>query len=458
MPKWAAKLPAGLVIPPAPWAGALAISMRPTEVLTTDDWRALHLACKTEIAQTMKDVASDWELIERGRAELPERAKSQGTYRAIEPCLAELERTFPGVIPKRPLIFATNPHLDNAIVTYHSYTRITRPFYPRPRLLVPFVLLLGMHTLANGSLLLRVGETNFSHQEVMGKARLVWQAFKPRANSSQRRSFLITDDEDNPARLLEWLRKWTSRIRPFALQSLRRRVFLFVPEIRSKEVTTFLPGNNDASSESWDLNLARFLQDHRLPALNLRMLRATGLDQVRLLFDDDLRAIQAAGGQRSETVIAQSYKSGGARARGAEKIGQVVQLQIRWVQTSGKIDPRRVTTGQDRGAATPGWDCLDPFDSPIVGQTCGKLCSAYGACAVCPLASTNPKSAYSLVRILQMKALISESQATLPSQRWHLFWAKALRAITDKWLPMFDDPSILKEAKLIHVSPLPTLE
>ena len=455
--KWAAEEPTDLVIPPAPWSGG-AILARPTEVLTTDDWRALYLACKTEIAQIQKDYADDWELIERGRARLPDRPTSQCAYRDIEICLAELERTFRGVIPARPSIYAVNPHLDNAIINYHSYTRIARPFYPRPRLLVPFVILIGMHTHANGSLLLRLCENNFSRQEVMGKDRLVWQAFKPRANSSQRRSILVTDDKDNPAGLLEWLRRWTSRIRPFASQSLRNRVFLFVPEIKHKAVTSFMPNNSDGTTDSFNFNLKRFLVDHRLPTINLRMLRATGLDQVRLLFDGDLRAVQAAGGQRSETVIAQRYTSGGARARGAEKIGDIVELQSRWVQTSGKIDPRRMYPGQDRGSATPGWGCLDPLNSPVVGQTEGKLCSAYGACALCPLATTNRMSAYSLVRILQMKALISDSQATLPAERWHLFWAKALKAISAKWLPMFDDPSILKEAKLLHMSPLPPLE
>lgn len=458
IPRWARELQSDLVVPHAPWTGSHLVA-RPTAVLTTAEWHALYQACKSEVAQTIKDVTEDWKLIERGRTKLPKCATSGTAYRDIEICLAEFERSFPGPIPISSKVFAKNPHLHNAVINYHTYTRVARPFQPRPRLLVPFVILLGMQTHANGSLLLRLRESQFSQREVMGQMRLLWQQFKPRANSTQRRSFLVTPDEDNPAELLRWLKSWTKRIRPFAPHHLRDRIFLFLPEWGPKgAVTTYMPANTDMGSMAWSSNLKRFLRDHRLPMLNLRMIRATGLDQVSLVFDGDLRAIQAAGNQKSAAVIAQSYASGAARARSAERVGHVVELRNRWVRSQGKIDPRRKKTGQDHGAATPGWICLDPFDSPIIGQTPGRLCGAYGACPICPLAQINFRSPYSMLRVLQLKALLTEAQTTIPSRRWHLYWAPVLRSLNDKWLPQFNDASLLCEAKTVHVSPLPALE
>jgi hypothetical protein len=109
-------------------------------------------------------------------------------------------------------------------------------------------------------------------------------------------------------------------------------------------------------------------------------------------------------------------------------------------------------------AATPGWRCLDPYDSPIDGQEKGKLCAAYGACPNCPLANLNARDPYSLARALQLKAKIETAQTVLPALRWLKVWAPRLQRLVDYWLPSIQDPAVIAAASKLDLAELPELE
>jgi hypothetical protein len=65
----------------------------------------------------------------------------------------------------------------------------------------------------------------------------------------------------------------------------------------------------------------------------------------------------------------------------------------RWADTKGKMDPRHLTSKADLKSATPGFGCLNPYESPLADETVGRLCQLEGHCARCPnaiLRSDNP--------------------------------------------------------------------
>lgn len=440
-----------------PWRGAQKKAV-PTRVLSEPAWQDVYVACVDEVESIMKAVSDDWRAIALGRKKLASLIPtSQSSYSDVSTCLAELDRTFPAIIPARPEIFAANSHLDNGILKYHGYTRVARPFHPRPRLLVPFVLLLGMQLNANGSLLLGATRSDFSTVEFFGGKRIVWRRFKPRARTTQKRSFAISNDSDNPHRLLTFLEQWTARIRAVAPIQFRDRIFLFVPEWgEAKRCMSFAVDHSGACA--WTANLKRFIRDHSLAHLNLRMIRASGIDQVRSAFDGDETAVGAAGNQKTSSTLRRSYFSSGARAVAAEQVGGIIELRTRMLVTKGKVDPRRVPNGTDRSAATPGWTCLDPFDSPIPGQQPGRLCHAYGACPVCPLARQDYTSSYALARALQLREAIKKAVTITPAERWIAVWKPVLRSLEKKWLLRFTQRSVLSEAAKLSLEPLPMLE
>src|SRR5690606_39934671 len=95
----------------------------------------------------------------------------------------------------------------------------------------------------------------------------------------------------------------------------------------------------------------------------------------------------------------------GATARhrsGAEASAGVQAPRERWISSDGRVDARSRGPNKDRTAATPGFVCLDPFDSPLASQAKGKLCGAYGKCPSCPLATVDPDHVYALARFLQV--------------------------------------------------------
>jgi len=452
---WRSALHPELIMRPSPWVG-LSRHSRPAEPIPFPHIRKLFRACISEVKEIKTKFNSDWELIKNRTATLPEHPTSQADYYELHTALAELDRLFRNAIPARQSIFAANPHLDNAIVSKHSYTRIAFPFHPRQRLLVPFILLLAIYFKANASLLLQAERSDFVEEEVHGSRRLVWRRFKPRSHATMRRSYAYSESSDHPVQLLRFMDTWTRRIRPIASSKFRDRVFLFVPEGGSpKKVTSFTDLHAHCA---WDHNLRKFLNEHAIQGITLQRIRVTGIDLIRQLFNGDIRAAATAAGHTNINTTDAHYTSGAERMRSDETVASVVELRSRWIDSRGRIDPRRTPSNDDKGAATPGWRCLDPFESPILGQTKGRLCCAYGLCPTCPLAQVDTSSAYALARIYQLRSSVEAAQHQVPPQRWLSVWAPVLTAIDRHWLPAFTEVGVRERASNISLSPLAPIE
>jgi hypothetical protein len=265
-----------------------------------------------------------------------------------------------------------------------------RYFYPSSRDLVPFVVLLAVHTAYNPDTILGCTHDDISFEPGVGAARVVVEpslanvdgdpaaervkakAFKGRARAKQPRSFPVTADPDNPAELLAFLERWTDRIRPHVPPRYANRVFVFGTHRRARAATSYVNERGTLSNTVWKHSLKKFCRKHGLREFTLRQIRQTVIDLAHELSGGDLRAVLAVGGQRSADTINSHYTSSGARERNYEGLAAAGALMWRDRMARGRADARRAAEiGGDVGAATPGWGCLDPYDSPVPGLPAG---------------------------------------------------------------------------------------
>jgi hypothetical protein len=151
------------------------------------------------------------------------------------------------------------------------------------------------------------------------------------------------------------------------------------------------------------------------------------------------------------------YQNAAVRARQGSYLAVGMQLRQRWVDSDGKIEPRNVSAKHDHSAATSGFRCLDPYDSPIPGQEKGKLCTAYGACASCPLATLDIESPYAAARCFQWKVAMAEARANCGAEVFRVRWEKGYWALVNVWLPAFP-AEVWERAAKLDLPPLEGLE
>lgn len=141
----------------------------------------------------------------------------------------------------------------------------------------------------------------------------------------------------------------------------------------------------------------------------------------------------------------------------AERTASVISLRGRWADTGGRIDPRDLPEDADKGAATPGWGCLDPYDSPIAGQVKGKLCKSFGSCPNCPLGLLDTTSPYACAQAHRLLHSLRSAQESILPQVWLSRVGKIHDALLNKWLPMFS-VELHEKAKEYDLPPLPIIE
>lgn len=469
MPAWAGELPADLRIP---IMADPKKEYKPTEILDRDSWEAVVLACVAEVEGAIKHYQEGQRLLIEGREqlqqlgwELPDfddamfKEFSVSTNKVL--LLAVLEKLYPsGTIPGHSVLTETSPYLAWVLYksNYHhgegaEYAKqIHSYFYPSTfRQLVPFLILMTMYFAYNPTTIKEIKRSDFEYSDVLGTKRLKVRGFKGRAGRRQIRSYPVSDSPENPAVIFEFLKEWTSRIRTICPAWCADYLFILRSTSSSK-------GNVIPFGSNVNLAIREFCADHKISPFALNQIRPSALDVIEELFGGDVRAVQAAANHRSPDTYHDHYASDAARNRNWERLGSAMALRKRWEDSDGLIDPRVESENcADVGCATPGWGCLDPYDSPQPGQVKGKLCSAYGACPTCPLAQLNAKSQYACARVLQLKALIENAQHQIQAERWLEAWAPRLHRIVNYWLKLFP-ATLIDQAQQMQLADLPPLE
>jgi hypothetical protein len=455
-PSYASRISKRLSFPSNPWPGSSA-SRKPTPILNDEHWKRLYFICVKEVSQTIETITRQLQEI----SEISNSVRLDGPpryYRNETVLLAALAKAVPGAVPNETRFYKVCPNLAQALFKYHSLDTI-RALNPFLADLMAFIVLLELYTNYNAEPLLTLELDSIERQVVMGTERVVLSPYKARARRKQIRSFAVSDDPISVSAIVDFLIEWTKHIRTDAPPEYRNRLFLFTPETKSRGVRSFGLKKASASEDrTFHRNLYRFLKRHELPAITMRELRATGLEFIHQLFNGDLRAVQAAGGQRRPQVINDHYTSDAARRRNDERLANVMATRERWQASNGRVDPRGTPEHQDLGACTPGWTCADPYASPIPGEHPGRLCGAFGACSVCPLASIDPTLPSVLANLLALKREIEHAQNYLPAQRWMQRWAPCLARLNEYWLPYFQDPVVIEAAARLTLPRFPRLD
>jgi hypothetical protein len=472
---WAKQVPGDLAIPERVWPG-FSRQHTPTEIIPLEAFSRIYQACVAEVTETMEKYENGQRLIEATRSLPPDQIQRKQAYSDLGIRLATINAEFPTLLPRSHSSRDTSRSvriLTAAIVMYGGIKAHAPYFYPSPRALVPFALLLAIHTAYNTATILPLEVHDVREVDIFGEIKT---SFEPpeddsevpqkrtrfagpkgrSRNKRQKRTTPVTSDPDNPAVLLKFLRRWTARIRPIASPHEQSRVLLFLPEVKSRTVVGFGSTRlNAASCTNWQLALKNFQEAHGLQKFTLREIRSSCLDQANLVFNGDLRAMLVVGGEGSMDVVNQHYTSDGARQRNDERLGGAVNLMLRDRANHGRSDARRASElGVDLGAATPGWGCLDPYESPIPGQVPGRLCQAYGLCPICPLAQINPKSPLSCYYAYDLLARIDEAREELGPGNWLQKWGPVRTKLSAYWLPLFSN-EVSSEAEGLQLRRIP---
>jgi hypothetical protein len=250
--------------------------------------------------------------------------------------------------------------------------------------------------------------------------------------------------------VLDLLSAMTARVRPHIedKDQFGDRVFVFVIKRGKKRARGF---DLDASRSDigWSHALRSFISDNGLPDFTLKTIRATLLDYVQLFRRGDLLAAQEVGNHSNRVITWTHYTSSLVKKLLQESVGETMLVRERWIRSDGLIDPRKFGRWTDKGCATPGWVCLDPFDSPRPNQKKNSLCTAYGECPDCPLAAARPKSSKNVMLYEALRRAIYRSVSRVTPAVWQQRWAPVVAALNA--LLELVPPKVLDESRTITI-------
>jgi hypothetical protein len=181
--------------------------------------------------------------------------------------------------------------------------------------------------------------------------------------------------------------------------------------------------------QAWQHSFQNFITDNNLPNFTLKAIRATLLDYVQLFNRGDLEAARAVGNHRSLITTWTHYTSSLVKRLLQEATGETLLVRERWLNSGGVIDPRLFHGWTNKGCATPGFHCLDPFDSPRPSQKQGRLCAAYGECPDCPLSAAVPNNPRNVMLYEALRRAIYRSVSSMTASMWMLRWAPVVAAL-----------------------------
>lgn len=390
---------------------------RPTESLPLDQLLKIQRAASKELAETAARLKRGERALEEGKKK---RQQGSADYKDMEVALAAMVEKYPNEFPRscntenipESLFSAVyrSTRGDQRIVNLASYR------YASPSDLVPIVLLLAIEGGFNPDSILALETHQVVAKQVLGTSVTEINAPKPRAKDGRQRKAL---DSQVVGPWLEILDDLTRRIRHLARPHVQDFAFLYKAHLGyAKDAKPF----QGSGRTMWHHALKDFRDRHQLPHFTLSNIRATMVDLV----GQNLGSIAAhqAADHTSFSITDRHYIGPGTRQREREKLGLVMQYNRRFIETRGDVDVRRAARppSADKGAATPGFTCIDPYDSPQPGQRKNALCRAYGKCPICPLAEAPAHDPHAVAYWRALVDAINDSRSTLDPQHWLKQW------------------------------------
>ncbi|WP_324750100.1 phage integrase SAM-like domain-containing protein [Sphingomonas sp. LY54] len=421
-------------LPLNPWPGRSQTGT-PVPRLSSAHMQKIILAAEAEILGTIDRWQKGRRLLRKGNKAIQE---GRADYQDRSVCLAALATHFPRFVDDISCLQHIDPPLFRALTSDYDVRDLVGFLYPTSRDLVPFVLLIATATAFNADTAMSLEWGDIYEGERFGLPTI--RISGPKARAAEDPVVLLDASPSaafNIAILLDELRSITARIRPAVNRiTSKDKLLLFVTKARatSPVAKTFEHKSGGPSCDAvWKCALRSFIKTHAIDKFNLSQIRFTLLDEVQVQ-TGDLLAAQELGKQKNPETLWRHYTSDGTKQRYRERIGLILLVRDRWLTTRGVIDPRHKPLTYDVGAATPGFLCLDPFDSPRANQKADRLCTAYGECPACPLAAAEVSQVSNVAQYLGLRTAIFESRGRVSPEAW-----------STKWKPIADDlESLLK--------------
>lgn len=324
--------------------------------------------------------------------------------------------------------------------------------------LFPFVVTLAFWTLFNPETVAGIRRSEV-RSDFLGRFAVV--GFKGRSTTDQVATFPISDDHPcAPKAVIQNVEKITRPLRNRLAPD--KRDYLFVGLVRQPyRAKAMVQTYADVEGGMVSFYRDGFCKEFGLGRFTLQQVRVTGAIIVNRLFGGDVKTTQLLL-NHLHIATTDSYVRRDARRVEAERLADQMEKRSRFVRSNGRRDVRDQPEAT-QSAATPGFVCADPFFPPGWLDQDEGMCAAYGACPTCPLGSVDRRCPHSFANVLRLRNQIREAHRDprMPPRSWVEIWKPRLKAIEEKWLPMFSDDVRAEAAADIRdvvIAPLPFLD
>ncbi|MBE3603725.1 site-specific integrase [bacterium] len=440
----------------------------PRQALSRSELDAVLAACAS-------DIESSWAMFCEGREALAQVNRSAiaafGLNRLdldhLGVLLAILHDRFGGTVPLQRAFAgrrAGHSSLLHAIQRRGGAGVVSRYLHAAPATLIPYMIAIAAQTFANPEALRNLRRDCMSeHLMLDGRMVVTWS--KGRATRPQRRSFL-RDRALSVPNLIDRLLALTEVLVPHAPAKQRNLLFL-CGEVMATRRVTLIPDYLAS------VHVRRFVKRHDLRGsdgkplkLNLAALRATGLTLAHETLGYDLLKTQALANHASPDTTRHYVERPAIRAAQEVELAGLQGRFVSWVRGDPKVVARELGVGRreavdialGRNATASGFTCANPLAGIAPGQKPGRLCTAWLGCFTCPNAVI-PLEPETLARLLQTRAALRESRASVGAERWRLLYGPKLEIIERDVLPRFSDELSAEARRLMTgLAPLPPIE
>ncbi len=421
-----------------------------TPTLNEPDYERLYAGAAIDIANTVKRRGTQMDAMERLNGEFVTLAEAG---RSPEACAAWLDAQYEHPVPSYYEMGRASASYVQSVPAF-IHEEAEHILYPDMDELVPMILVVCAFFALNPSTAfkLRKGGRDYKITTFGDLRRLRMYPHKKRASLRQRNIVTVTDHPDNPGQILQYLERRTRRL-GLARPELAKRAFLRF-SFRMRKTVAF-----DNSDHEWRAAVKRFADRHGMQPFTLDQLRPTTLDLVHELSGGNIIAMQGVATHTTVQTTYTFYTSDAQRRRNRERLGEMLMQMERWSAMGGKIRPDDRPHGiAEHAAATPGFSCLDPKDSPIDGEVRGELCTAYGRCPECPLAVVDPSSPRALAYLIMLNDRINDAESkSVDPVAWHMRWAPVREELITYWLRGWPK-EIEEQARALPIPKLPPVE
>lgn len=449
-----------------------------SRILNDAHLRAIHAACEMEVRTTIAEFDRVRGLIDTMKG-IGDPDGSGLDISTPEGLYAFIERRHKGILPHMEDLQISDPGLHSAIRAHGGKERVVSGLVATPTTLMPFIILLAMRTFFNPDALVGIkdsfcreahwlwGGTNWeilsgdlSEEGENDLARLVaggvpeatalrtvLSTYKGRKQDMVTRTFRASDRWDSPPKIIETVRYMTARLRPAVPEVWQDRLFLFQNPNGAPTPRSYMDENGASSDSGLGSALKRFTKRHLLEEFTLSSFRLTGADVVWEATDGNAVAVAAVLGNEVRTA-SEHYDTPGNVLRNEHRMSVMTNRRVRLVKTKGR-------SRLDHTACTPGFHCIDPYNSPRPDQIEGELCTSYPSCPICPLAALDASRPDRVAWVINLSEGIEAAKADIDPARWHGYYKRVLGAIESKWLSRVS-PDIMREARTLSAG-LPNL-